>query len=272
MPTALAPLGRLLCVQTLYFTSHRHTPLEALKQVPSGTQAPQPPDMKPAPVPATHPTLALDMPPPEGPLSRSRPGRERILAAIRAAAITEFSRHGLKGTSTQAIAQRAGLTKPQLHYYIAGKEELYEELLMQVLHEWKVVFGFDGAVNDPQTVLTDYIRQKLDHAFDHPEISRIFTREILDGGHNLQRYWPNARAWTQKKVDIINGWIARGQLPPMDAHLLLMHIWALTQHHADFALQVRVMRGQGPDTPPERALITREVTHFILRACGFPTP
>ncbi|MDO8776717.1 MAG: helix-turn-helix domain-containing protein, partial [Burkholderiaceae bacterium] len=57
----------------------------------------------------------------------ARQSRERIMAAIRVAAIAEFSENGLKGTSTQAIAARAGLTKPQLHYYIKGKEELYEE-------------------------------------------------------------------------------------------------------------------------------------------------
>lgn len=225
-------------------------------------------DMKVDSLPSGAPQ-AQDMPPPDGPLSRARPGRERILAAIRAAGIVEFSRHGLRGTSTQAIAERAGLTKPQLYYYIAGKEALYEELLLQVLHEWKVVFAFEDT-NHPAHVLTDYIRQKLDHAFDNPEISRIFTREVLDGGHNLERYWPNARAWTQKKVDVINGWIARGQIPRMDAHLLLMHIWALTQHYADFALQVRVMQGLPPNAPLDREAITREVTTFVLRGCGIP--
>jgi TetR/AcrR family transcriptional regulator len=212
------------------------------------------------------------MPPPEGPLSRGRPGREKMLAAIRAAAIDEFSLHGFKGTSTQAIAERAGITKPQLHYYISGKDELYEELLMQVLHEWKVVFSFDGNINDPARVLATYIRAKLDHAFDNPEISRIFTREVLDGGRNLERYWPNARAWSQKKIDIINGWIARGLIPPMDAHLLLMHIWALTQHYADFALQVRVIKGIPAGDPLPREAITREVTAFILRGCGLQAP
>jgi TetR/AcrR family transcriptional regulator len=224
--------------------------------------------MKAESITATPPIPAQDMPPPDGPLSRARPGRERIMAAIRAAAITEFSRHGLKGTSTQAIAERAGLTKPQLHYYIPGKEELYEELLMQVLHDWKVVFSFEDHGNDPAAVLSDYIRKKLDHAFDNPEISRIFTREVLDGGRNLERYWPNARAWSQKKVDIINGWIARGLVPPLDPRILLMHIWALTQHYADFALQVRVMQGLPPDAPLDREHIAREVTTFILRGCG----
>ncbi|MEG1771475.1 MAG: helix-turn-helix domain-containing protein, partial [Comamonas sp.] len=53
--------------------------------------------------------------------SRAKQGRERIMGAIRDAAIAEFSRHGFKGASTKAIAERAGLTKPQLHYYISSK-------------------------------------------------------------------------------------------------------------------------------------------------------
>ena len=213
----------------------------------------------------------VDMPAPDGPLSRARPGRERIMAAIREAAIAEFSLHGLKGTSTQAIALRAGITKPQLHYYIAGKEELYEELLMQVLHAWKVVFSFDQAASGPAAVLSDYIRKKLDHAIDSPEMSRIFTREILDGGRNLDRYWPNARAWTQKKVDIINGWIARGQMRPLDARILLMHIWAMTQSYADYAIQTRVMLGLPPDAPIDREPIARELVAFVLGGCGIRT-
>jgi TetR/AcrR family transcriptional regulator len=220
---------------------------------------------------SSEPPAAQQMPAPSGPLSRARPGRERILAAIRSAAIAEFSLHGLKGASTQAIAARAGLTKPQLHYYIPGKEELYEELLMQVLHDWKVVFSFEDHAGAPGAVLGDYIRKKLDHAFDNPEISRIFTREVLDGGRNLERYWPNARLWTQKKVDIINGWIARGLMRPLDARLLLMHIWAMTQSYADYALQTRVMLGLPPDAPIEREPIARELVAFVLGGCGIKT-
>ncbi|RYY69656.1 MAG: TetR family transcriptional regulator, partial [Comamonadaceae bacterium] len=153
-----------------------------------------------------------------------RQGRERVTAAIRAAAIAEFSQNGLKGTSTQAIAERAGLTKPQLHYYIEGKEELYEELLTSIVAEWKSMF--DAGSTDPAKVLGDYIRSKLDLAFDKPEISRLFTREVLDGGRNLEKFWPGARKNTRDKVAVINGWIARGLMQPMDAHVLLMGIWA----------------------------------------------
>lgn len=199
---------------------------------------------------------------PARPARAVRESRQRILSAIREAATEEFSQHGLKGTSTQAIAERAGLTKPQLHYYITGKEELYNELLDSVMMAWKIEFAPTGLSN-PAEILAHYIRAKLDHAFDHPAVSRIFTREILDGGHNLGRYWPNARNWVEKEVGIINSWIARGLMRPMNAHLLLMHIWAMTQHHADFALQVRHICG-----PLDREAVARDLIPFILRGCG----
>jgi hypothetical protein len=60
-------------------------------------------------------------PKPSGRATRARTAK-RVLAAIRDAAIAEFSQNGLKGTSTQAIAERAGLTKPQLHYYIKARK------------------------------------------------------------------------------------------------------------------------------------------------------
>ena len=196
-----------------------------------------------------------------------RQGREQIMAAIRAAGIAEFSEKGLNGTSTQAIAQRAGLTKPQLHYYIAGKEHLYEELLMSVVADWKGMF--DAGSSDPGKVLGDYIRSKIQQAFDKPEVSRIFTREVLDGGRNLDRFWPDSRKRTREKVAAINGWIARGLMEPVDAHMLLMGIWAMTQFYADSALQVQQLMKPGQASwTPDRARLADELSTLILRGCG----
>jgi len=192
------------------------------------------------------------------------------MAAIREAAIAEFSENGLKGTSTQAIAARAGLTKPQLHYYIKGKEELYEELLLSVMDDWKGMF--DAGSTDPGQVLGAYIRLKIDQAFDKPEVSRIFTREVLDGGRNLEKFWPDSRARTKEKVAVINGWIARGLMQPIDPYVLLMSIWSMTQFYADSAVQVRQLVSPGKDGwQPDREALVKELTTLVLRGCGIPT-
>ena len=202
--------------------------------------------------------------------ARHRLGRERTLALIREAAIAEFSLHGFKGASTQAIAERAGLTKPQLHYYIRGKDELYEELLGSVLAGWSNAFVFDGNADDPREVLREYVRRKLDYALDNPGLSRIFTSEVLAGGHKLGRYWPGARKSTDDKVAIIEGWIAHGLIRALNPRVLLMQIWGMTQHYADYGVQVRVMLGLPPDAPIERGPIVQELTNFVLLGCGLP--
>jgi len=200
--------------------------------------------------------------------TRTRPGRERVMAAIREAAIEEFSLHGLRGTSTQAIAERAGLTKPQLHYYIKGKEELYAELLYAVLQGWSEAFVFDESSDDPRSVLAHYVRRKLDYALDNPGLSRIFAGEVLSGGRNLGQYWPIALRTTQQKVDLINRWIDKGLMRPLDPRVLLMQIWSMTQHYADYGVQVRQMLGLAPDEAIDREPIARELTTSVLLTCG----
>ena len=73
---------------------------------------------------------------------------------------------------------------------------------------------------------------------------------------------------TQQKVELINRWIAEGRMRALDPRLLLMQIWAMTQHYADYSVQVRVMLGLAPDAPIEREPIVRELTTFVLLGCG----
>ena len=47
-----------------------------------------------------------------------------------------------------------------------------------------------------------------------------------------------------------------------------MHIWAVTQHYADFDVQVRFMMQVGTGQALDEARITREVVAFVLYGCG----
>ena len=62
--------------------------------------------------------------------AKAREARARKHADIKRAAIEEFARHGFQGASTQAFAARAGLSKPQLNYYIDSKLDLYRAVLL----------------------------------------------------------------------------------------------------------------------------------------------
>ena len=52
------------------------------------------------------------------------------------------------------------------------------------------------------------------------------------------------------------------------ARVLLMQIWGMTQHYADYAVQARVMLECADDQPLDREHIARELTTSVLLSCG----
>jgi len=42
---------------------------------------------------------------------------------------------------------------------------------------------------------------------------------------------------------VINDWVAAGRIKSVDPRHLIFSIWALTQHYADFDVQVRAILG-----------------------------
>lgn len=55
--------------------------------------------------------------------------RKRIMQA----AITLFSRQGFDATPVREIVQEAGVTKPVLYYYFKNKEDLFQEIITDLL-------------------------------------------------------------------------------------------------------------------------------------------
>jgi TetR/AcrR family transcriptional regulator len=202
------------------------------------------------------------------PAKRATGSRTRALTSIHRAAAKVFAREGYNGATTQAIADAAGLSKQQLHYYIEGKEDLYRSILQGIVDDWIAVFGFADAQLGPGKVLADYVRRKLQFSFDHPERSRIFTAEIMRGATLLRPLMSHSHRRTQQATAVIRGWIAAGQMAPVNPQLLLFHIWAMTQHYADYADQVRYFDGPDLGAAQDRELLIAEVTAFVLRGAG----
>jgi TetR/AcrR family transcriptional regulator len=204
----------------------------------------------------------------EGPARPPGRIRARMLATIDAAAIEVFARDGFHGASTQAIADAAGLSKAQLHYYIGSKEALYQRILQDIVDDWIAVFGFADIRHGPRKVLSDYIRRKMLYSFEHPARSRIFAAEMMRGAPLLRPLMGTSHRRTMQAVAVITAWIDAGQMRPLEPLQLLFHIWALTQHYADYEHQVAFFRGHGLGDTADRERLIAEVTAFVLRGAG----
>jgi TetR/AcrR family transcriptional regulator len=165
--------------------------------------------------------------------------------AVLHAALGLFSRYGLHGTSVDQVAARAGVSKSNLLYYFANKEELYVCVLRDLLEVWLAPLREFSAEQDPQSVIRDYIRRKLAVSRDSPDASRLFCLEIIQGAPLLRDELDRElRDLVEHKSAVIRAWIAAGRLAPVDPQHLLFMLWATTQHYADFAVQVEAMTGQ----------------------------
>ena len=170
--------------------------------------------------------------------------RELILDA----ALEVFSLHGFRGATLDQIAEVAGLSKPNLLYYFPSKEEVHKALLTGLLDTWLDPLRRMDPQGDPLAEIMGYVRRKLDLARDFPRESRLFANEILQGAPRMREAIEgDLRALVVEKSAILSRWMAEGRIARVDPVHLIFSIWALTQHYADFDVQVRAVLGPGHD-------------------------
>lgn len=184
--------------------------------------------------------------------ARPKPSQTRIQArnrqAILDAALEVFSAHGFRGATLDQIAELAGLSKPNLLYYFASKEAVHAELLARLLDNWLDPLRALDPKGDPKGELMAYVRRKLDLARDYPRESRLFANEILQGAPRIMAALAgDLKTLVDDKAAVIARWQAEGRLATLPPHHLIFSIWALTQHYADFDVQVRTVLGVGHD-------------------------
>lgn len=165
-------------------------------------------------------------------------------ALILDAALEVFSVYGYRGTTVDQIAAKCGLSKPNLLYYFKRKEDIYSAVLERTLTHWLAPLQALDPHKDPIEELTRYILAKLELTFQQPEASKLFANEILHGAPHVGPFLKGPlRELVAAKANVIRGWVAAGRIRPVAAEHLIFAIWAVTQHYADFGVQVEAVLG-----------------------------
>ncbi|YCH31990.1 HTH-type transcriptional regulator RutR [Erwinia sp. D4-22] len=166
-------------------------------------------------------------------------------SAILDAALEYFSQFGMHGTSLDKVAERAGISKTNLLYYFPSKEALYIAVLKDILDVWLAPLRALREDQEPLTAIRHYIQLKLEVSRDHPQASRLFCLEMLQGAPLLKAELEgDLKALIDDKSRVIENWVAQKRLAPVEPQHLVFMLWATTQHYADFAVQVEAITGQ----------------------------
>ena len=171
-------------------------------------------------------------------------------AAILAAGLKVFSQFGFRGSTLDNIAKEAGLSKPNLLYYFSSKDAIYKALLAQLLENWLAPVKAIDPDGDPVEEILKYAKVKLDMSQHFPRESRLFANEIIQGAPQIGDVLKGElRDVIDALAVVLNGWIADGRIRPVDPYHLVFSIWSMTQHYADFDVQVRAIIGERDPFP-----------------------
>lgn len=168
--------------------------------------------------------------------------------AILEAALEVFSAYGFRGATLDQIAEVAGLSKPNLLYYFPSKEAMHQALLTRLLDTWLDPLREMDAEGEPVAEILAYVRRKVELSRDFPRESRLFANEILQGAPRMREAIEgDLKRLVDEKSVILTRWMEEGRIARLPPAHLIFSIWALTQHYADFDMQVRAVLGPEHD-------------------------
>jgi TetR/AcrR family transcriptional regulator len=181
------------------------------------------------------------------------------------AALEVFSTYGFRGSTIDQIADRAGMSKPNLLYYFKRKQDIYVSVLEDTLADWLQPLADMDPLGDPVTELQRYIARKLAMSAARPEASRLFANEILQGAPAIQKFLRTTlKDLVDEKAAVLHRWMTDGRIAAVDPHHLIFMIWAMTQHYADFETQVRAIIGPEADSTAFRQTAGQAITTLLL--------
>ena len=203
---------------------------------------------------------------------RSMSKKDRRLESermIMMAAEKVFAEAGFGGATMQLIADVAGLPKANLHYYFPTKEALYRRVVQDIFQVWlKAADIFDQA-SGPVEGIGAYIDAKMEISRRYPAGSKVWASEVMHGAPVIQDYLETTlEQWTNSRISVIQSWIDRGLMAPIDPRHLLYMVWATTQHYADFGHQIETLNKGEPLTDAQWRAATDNVKTIILKGIG----
>jgi len=170
--------------------------------------------------------------------------QQKNRVAILDAALDVFSAQGFRGATVDQIANAAGLSKPNLLYYFPSKEAMHAALLSELMDTWLNPLRDLDPNGDPLEEILAYVHRKLQMSRDFPRESRLFANEIVQGAPRIHAALSmDLKNLVDEKTAVIHSWIAVGKIAHVHPYHLLFSIWSLTQHYADFDVQIRAVLG-----------------------------
>ena len=202
--------------------------------------------------------------------SRGRPEQSR--AAILQAAVREFSREGVAGARTDAIARSAHVNKALLYYYYKDKDALYDAVLDQVFGGLTVCIQ-EALSRDlpPREKLLAYAGAHFDYIAGNPLYPRIVHGEMMRANRGSSPHFERIaqqyfRPLFGKVAQVLKEGITSGDFRPVDPLQFIPSMIAVIVFYFSSTPVLRLVTGSDPLSPERIAQRRAAVLDFISAA------
>ena len=180
-----------------------------------------------------------------------------------------FARQGLAKTTTQMIADEAGLPKANVHYYYRSKQDLLDAVLDRILTMWLRSVSLFNFEEGPKANLTRYISEKIDQSRARPNASKVFAMALIGEEEFVLQYLRDyfVTELSREKATI-EKWIDLGLMRSVDSEHLFISMWAMTQTYADFDAQIKIVLNKDELEDKDYDAAKSFITSMILAGCG----
>ncbi len=109
---------------------------------------------------------------------------------IAEAAVRVFNQRGFTGASIRAVAEELDIDRASLYYYISSKEELFDEILREVIEQNAAIAGRILASKvSPRRKLHDMVCALMSSYGEHYPLIYIYIRENLSHVSDKRSAW-----------------------------------------------------------------------------------
>ncbi len=122
------------------------------------------------------------------PDKRRKPRGEDVRDRVLQSAIECFGAFGFAGTSTRAVADRAGLSHPLVLYHFKSKEQLWRNSMEDLLDRYRaelVARRSKVDADDPVAGLRAFIENFVEFSARVPQLHRIMTQQSTQGSDRI---------------------------------------------------------------------------------------
>ena len=145
-----------------------------------------------------------------------RTSRDRRQAEVTRAAVDVFSRKGYSAASIQDIADKVGVLKGSLYYYIDSKEDLLWRVVEEVHEHWSEILAeTEDLAAEPVERIHAFIKLQVEWYLNNVDTVNVFFREWQYlSGERLKEVRERRRRYETVVRDLLASARAAGDVSP----------------------------------------------------------